>query len=166
LFEWDEKVAFDEEARMIGRIGSTRQEQVQLEGLPKPDWQHKELFENEKAEMLAPGATFEHVIDLKDGATPPGGPLYPMSAYQLEELNKYLYKILAEGKIVHSKSPVGATNLFVHKPDGRLRLKVDHRQLNKLTILKQYNLPLMTKLRERAAGATMFTKLDVKDGYH
>jgi len=36
MFEWDETLAFDEEARMIGRIGSTRQEEIQLEGLPKP----------------------------------------------------------------------------------------------------------------------------------
>jgi len=47
-------VSFNEEARMIGRIGSTRQEEVQLEGLPKPYWQYKELFENAKAQMLAP----------------------------------------------------------------------------------------------------------------
>jgi len=85
MFEWDETVAFDEEARMIGRIGSTRQEEIQLEGLPKPYWQYKELFEKEKAEMLAPRRTFDHAIDLKDGATPPWGPIYPMSAYQLEE---------------------------------------------------------------------------------
>jgi len=64
-------VALDEEARMIGRIGSTRQVEVQLEGLPNPYWQYKELFENEKGEMLAPRRTFDHAIDLKDRATPP-----------------------------------------------------------------------------------------------
>jgi len=85
MFEWDETVAFNVEARMIGSIGSTRHEEVQLEGLPKPYWQYKELFENEKADMLAPRRTFDHAIDLKDGATPPWGPIYPMSAYQLEE---------------------------------------------------------------------------------
>jgi len=120
MFEWDEMVAFDEEARMIGRIGCTRQEEVQLEELPKPYWQYKEFFENEKAEMLAPRRTFDHAIDLKDGATPPWEPMYPMSAYQREELNKYLHKMLAEGKIVHDKSPAGAPILFVPKPDGRL----------------------------------------------
>ena len=89
-----------------------------------------------------------------------------MSAYQLEELNKYLEKMLAQGRIVHSKSPAGAPILFVPKPDGKLRLCVDYRQLNKLTILNKYPLPLMTELRERVAGATIFTKLDLKDGYH
>jgi len=98
---------------MIGRIGSTRQGEVQLEGLRKPYWQYKELFDNEKAEMLAPRRTFDHAIDLKNGATPPWEPIYPMSAYQLEELNKYLHKMLAEGKIVLRKSPAGAPILFV-----------------------------------------------------
>jgi len=80
MFEWDETVVVDEEGRMIGRIGSRRQEEVQLEGLPKPYWQYKEMFENEKAEMLAHRGTFNHAIDLKHGATPPWGPIYPMSA--------------------------------------------------------------------------------------
>jgi len=159
-------VAFDEEARMIGRIRSTREEEVQLEELPKPYWQYKELFENEKAEKLAPRGTFDHAIDLKDGATPPWGPIYPMSAYQLEERNKYLHKMLAEGKLVHSKSPAGTLILFIPKPDTRRLLSVDYRQLNKLTILYKYSLPLMTELREIVAGATILTKLDLKDGYH
>jgi len=116
--------------------------------------------------MLARRPTFEHAIDIKDRATPPWGPIYPMSAYELDELNKYRHKILTEGKIVHSNSPAGAQILFVPKPDGRLRLCADYRQLNKLTILNKYPLPLMTELRERVAGATIFTKLDLKDGYH
>jgi len=164
MFEWDETVAFDEEARMIGRIGSTKHEEIQVEGLPKPYWQYKELFENEKSEMLADRRTFDDAIDLKDGATPPWGPVYPMSVYQLEESNKYLHKMLAEGTIVDSKSPAGASILFVPKPDGRLRLCGDYRRLNTLTILNKYPLPLMTELRERVAGVTIFTKLDLKDG--
>jgi len=166
MFESDETGAFDEVARVIWRIRSTRQEDVQLEGLPKPYWHYKKLCENEKAEMLAARWTFNHAIDLKDGATPPWGPIYPMSAYKSKELNKYLDKIRGEGKIVHSKSPAGAPILVVPKPDGRQWLCIDYRQLNKLTILNEYPLPLMTELRERVAGTTIFTKLDLKDGYH
>ena len=73
--------------------------------------------------------------------------------------------MLAAGKIVHGKSTAGAI-LFVPKPDGRLRLGVDYGQLNKLTIFNKYPVLLMTELRERAAGATIFTKLDLKDSYH
>jgi len=119
MFEWDEMPGIDEEGRMIVRIGSTRQDEVQLEALPKPYWHYKELLEIEKAEMLAPRRTFDHSINLKDGATPPWGPIYPMSAYQVEQLYKYLHKMLLEGKIVHSKSPAGAPILCVPKADGR-----------------------------------------------
>jgi len=105
MFEWDETVAFEEEGRMIGRIGSRRQEEVQLQELPRPYWQYKKLLENEKAEMLATRGIFDHAIDLKDGATPSWGPIYSMWAYQLEQINKYLHKMLADRTIVHSIFP-------------------------------------------------------------
>ena len=106
------------------------------------------------------------MIDLVPGAVPPWGPIYPMSAHQLDLLDQYLKKMLKQGKISESKSPAGAPILFVPKPDGSMRLCVDYRQLNKLTIAKEYPLPLMTELRDRVAGAKIFTKLDLKDGYH
>jgi len=89
-----------------------------------------------------------------------------MSAHQLKELDKYLKKMIAEGKIAVSESPYGAPILFVPNPDGSLRLCVDYRNLNKLTILNKYPLPLMDQLPDRVAGANVFTKLDLKDGYH
>jgi len=89
-----------------------------------------------------------------------------MSAYHLEELNIYLHKMLAGGRIVHSKSPAGTPILFVPKPDRRLRLCVDYCQLNELTILNKYLLPLMTEVRERVASATFLTKLHLQDSYH
>ena len=116
--------------------------------------------------MLAPRRMFSHAINLKEVATPPWGPIHAISADELEELNKNLNKILTKEKRVHSKCPAGAPILFVLKPDRRLRLCVDYRQLNKLTILNKYALLLMTELGERVAGATIFTKLVLEDGYH
>ena len=137
-----------------------------METLPKPHLQYKELFEEKKAKMLAPRRTFDHAINLKEGAEPPSGPIYPMSAHQLNELDKYLKKMMTEGKIGDSESPYGDPILFVPKPDGSLRLCVDYRNLNKFTILNKYLLPLMDELRDRVAGANVFTKLDLKDGYY
>jgi len=74
--------------------------------------------------------------------------------------------MLKQGKIVHSQCLAGAPILFVPKPDGQLRISVDHRQLNKLTILNRYPLPLMSELRDRVAGAKTFSKIVLKDGYH
>jgi len=143
MFEWDETVAYDEETQYVGRIEREEEGGVQLEALPKPYWQYMELFEEKKARMLAPRRTFDHAIILKEGAEPPWGPIYPMSAHQLNELDKYLKKIMAEGKIAHRESPYGAPILFVPKPDGSLQLCVDYRNLNMLTILNKYPLPLM-----------------------
>jgi len=139
MFEVDEMVALDEEARMIERIRSIRNEEVQLVGLPWPYSQYKQLFEIEKGEKVAPRGTLYYVINLKDGATPPLGPIYSMLAYHLQELNKCVHSMLAEGKIVHRKSPANAPIMFIPQPDGRLRLCVYYRPLNKLTILNQYS---------------------------
>jgi len=89
-----------------------------------------------------------------------------MSQYQLNTLKTYLDEMFAHSKITHSQSPAGAPILFVPKPDGHLRLCVDNGQLNKLTILDKYPLPLISELQDQLAGATIFTKLDIKDGYH
>jgi len=133
LSEWDETVAYDEEAQYVGRIAREEEGGVQLETLPKLYWQYKELFEEKKAKRLAPRRTFDHVINLKEGAESPWGPIYPMSAHKFSVLDKYLKKMLAEGKIADSESPYGTPILFVPKLDGSLRLCVDYRNLNKLT---------------------------------
>jgi len=166
MFEWDVTVAFDEEAQYVGRIEQDEQGGVQLETLPKPYWQYKELFEEKKARMLAPRRTFDHAINLKEGAEPPWGPIDPMSAHQLNELDKYLKKMIPEGTIADSESPYGAPILVVPKPDGSLRLCLDYGNLNKLTIQNKYPLPLMDELRDHVAGAKVFTKGDLKDGYY
>jgi len=139
-------VAYDKEGQYVGRIEQEEERGVQLETLPKLYWQYKELFEEKKGKMLAPRRTFDHAINLKEGAAPLWGPIYPMSAHQLSELDKYLKKMMAEGKIADSESPYGAPILFVPKPDGSLRLCGDYRNLNKLTILNTYPLPLMDAL--------------------
>jgi len=166
LFPWDQTVAYDEEAHYVGRIKREEEGGIQLVTLPKPYWQFKDLFEEKKAKRLAPRRTFDHAISLKEGAKRPWGPIYPMSAHQLNELDKYLKKMLAEGKMADSESPYGAPILFVPKPEGSLRLCVDYRNLNTLTILNKYPLPLMDALRDRVAGAKVFMERDLKDGYH
>ena len=167
MFEWDETVAFDEEAQYVGRTCLQEDpNQVLLDKIPQDYKDYHKPFLTATAEKLAERRTFDHAIDLKPGAEPPWGPIYPMSAYHLDTLDKYLKEILKQGKIVHRKCPAGAPILFVPKPDGKLWLCVDYHPLNKLTILTKYPLPLMGELKECVAGAKIFTKLDLKDGYH
>ena len=139
---------------------------MQVETLPSLYSQYTELLEEKKIKMLAPQRTFNHAINLKEGVEPSRGPIYPMLAHQQSELDEYLKKLVAEEKIPDRESPYGAPILLVPKPNRCLRLCVDHRNLNKLTILNKYTLPLMDELRDCVAGATVFTKLDLKDGYH
>jgi len=71
------------------------------------------------------------------------------------------------GKIKRSTSPAGSPILFVPKPHGRgLRLCVDYRALNRITIPNRYPLPLMQELQDRVQGARWFTKMDLKNGFH
>ena len=66
MFECDETVAFHENATMIARIGATKEKEVELDRLPKENWQYKDIFTDEQGEILAPRRTFDHAIDLKE----------------------------------------------------------------------------------------------------
>jgi hypothetical protein len=75
--------------------------------------------------------------------------------------------MLETGKIRWSKSPAGSPMLFVPKAYGRgLRLCVDYRGLHKITVANWYPLPIMSELQDRVRGARIFTKMDLKNGYH
>ena len=73
---------------------------------------------------------------------------------------------MAAGKITKSNSSAIAPILLVQKPDGSFRLCVDYHALNKVTVKNRYTLPLMTELRERLNTVKVFTKPDLKNGYH
>ena len=96
-----------------------------LKGIPPKYHQYKNLFLTETVEKLAGRRTFDCPIDLVPGAVPPWGPIYPMSAHQLDLLDQYFKKMLKKGRITESKSPAGAPMLFVPKPNGAMRLCVD-----------------------------------------
>jgi hypothetical protein len=119
------------------------------------------------ADALLPHRTFDHAIDLKDGTDPPWGPIYALSTVELKALHEYLDEMLRTGKIRPSKSLAGAPILFIPKAHGKgLRLCIDYRGLNKITVLNRYPLPLMNELRDRVQGAKLFTKIDLKAGYN
>ena len=136
--------------------------------VPKRYQEYSDLFDPEGISAeLPPHRSYDHAIDLKDGSQPPWGPIYALSQVELDALKEYLEEMLRTGKIRPSKSPAGAPILFVPKPHGRgLRLCVDYRGLNKVTILNRYPLPLMNELRDRVQGSKIFSKIDLKSGYN
>jgi hypothetical protein len=137
------------------------------EALPKRYHKYLKVFLPETAKELPEHREWDHAIDLIDGAKPPWGPIYSLSAAELKVLREYIDQMISEGKIRPSKSPAGAPILFVEKKDGRgLRLCVDYRGLNRVTIMNRYPLPLMDELRDRVQGAKIFSKIDLKSAYN
>ena len=89
-----------------------------------------------------------------------------MSEIELKAVREYIKENTQKGYIRPSTSPAGYPVLFVPKKDGSLRLCVDYRQLNNITIKNRYALPLISELQDRVQGAQWFTKIDIKNAYH
>ncbi len=136
------------------------------EDLPEQYREYASVFSEEEINKLPEHSPWDHEINLIEGTTPPYGPIYPMSENELTVLREYLDKQLETGKIRASKSPASSPILFVPKADGTLRLCVDYRGLNKITVKDRTPLPLMSELRERVGKAKIFTKLDLRHGYN
>lgn len=136
------------------------------EVLPEALHGFRDVFSEEAAGILPAHKDSDHAIDIEDGATPPHRPLYNLSQTELHVLREYIENALEKGWIQHSTSPAGAPVLFVPKKDGKLRLCVDYRGLNKITIKNRHPLPLIGETLDRLGGAHYFTKLDLKDAYH
>jgi len=105
-------------------------------------------------------------IDLLPGTQPLSIPPYRMALTKLKELKEQLKDLLEKGYIRPSTSPWGAPVLFVRKKDGSLRMCIDYRQLNKVTIKNKYPLPRIDDLFDQLQGARCFSKIDLRSGYH
>ena len=123
------------------------------------------LVEN-AAELRKNTGMNEHAIELEEGKQPLFGPIYSLGPVELETLKTYIEINLANGFICPSKSPAGAPILFYKKPHESLRLCVDYRGLNNITIKKQYPLPLIGESLNRLGWAKRFTQLDLTNAYH
>ena len=95
---------------------------------------------------LPPQREIEFTIDVVPGATPTSITSYRMAPMELKELKLQLQELLEKGFIRPSVSPWGAPMLFVTKKDGTLRLCVDYRKLNKMTVKNKYSLPKIDDL--------------------
>jgi len=134
--------------------------------IPEEFQEFKDVFSKVKADKLSEHRPYDHRIPLEEGKFPLYGPIYNLSQTELEALRKYIDDNLTKRFIRHSQSPCGAPILFAKKADGSLRLCVNYRGLNKLTIKNRYPLLLISKIMERIGRAKYFTKFDVKDGYN
>ncbi|KAL5544958.1 hypothetical protein UlMin_008742 [Ulmus minor] len=115
---------------------------------------------------LPPDREVSFEIDLIPGSAPVSKAPYRMAPAELKELQVQLQELLDKGFIRPSHSPWGAPVLFVKKKDGSLRMCIDYRELNKLTIKNKYPLPRIDDLFDQLKGAANFSKIDLRSGYH
>jgi len=114
---------------------------------------------------MPPDRDIEFVIDFVPGTSPIAKRPYRMAASELAELKKQLEELQRIGFIRPSSSPWGALVLFVKKKDGSMRLCVDYRALNEVTIKNKYPLPRIDDLFDQLKGAKYFSKIDLRSGY-
>ncbi|KAJ0476776.1 putative nucleotidyltransferase, Ribonuclease H [Helianthus annuus] len=115
---------------------------------------------------LPPSRDIDFRIDLIPGANPVAKAPYPLAPSEMWELSNQLQELLEKGFIRPSTSPWGAPVLFVKKKDGSFRMCIDYRELNKLTIKNHYPLSRIDDLFDQLQGATCFSKIDLRSGYH
>ncbi|CAL9001523.1 unnamed protein product [Prunus brigantina] len=115
---------------------------------------------------LPPQRETEFTIELLPGTNPIHQAPYRMAPAELRELKTQLQELVDLGFIRPSVSPWGAPVLFVKKKDGCLRLCIDYRQLNKVTVRNRYPLPRIDDLFDQFKGAKYFSKIDLRSGYH
>ncbi|KAF5808599.1 putative nucleotidyltransferase, Ribonuclease H [Helianthus annuus] len=115
---------------------------------------------------LPPDRQVEFRIDIIPGAAPVARAPYRLAPTEMKELRTQLDELLAKGFIKPSSSPWGAPVLFVKKKDGSMRLCIDYRELNKVTIKNRYPLPRIDDLFDQLQGVSYFSKIDLRSGYH
>jgi hypothetical protein len=115
---------------------------------------------------MPPEREDEFVIDLLPGTAPISKQPYKRSVEELKELKTQLTKLQEVGYIRPSSSPWEAPVLFLQKNDGSQRMFVDYRSLNDVTIKNKYMLPRIDDLFDQMRGARVFSKIDLRSGYH
>nr|GEW24642.1 putative reverse transcriptase domain-containing protein [Tanacetum cinerariifolium] len=115
---------------------------------------------------IPPERQVEFQIYLISGATPIVKTPYRLASLEMKELMSQLQELLDKGFIRPSSSLWGAPILFVKKKDGSMRMCIDYRELNKVTVKNVYCLPRIDDLFDQLQGARWFSSIDLRSGYH
>ncbi|MCO5572769.1 hypothetical protein L7F22_026528 [Adiantum nelumboides] len=120
----------------------------------------------EDLSSLSPPRDIDHEIEIFPRSEPVSKRAYKLSLPEAIELKEQLCQLIEQGLIRPSNSPWGAPVLFQKKKDGSLRLCIDYRGLNQVSLKNKYPIPCIDELLDRLHGAKMFTKIDLRSGYH
>jgi hypothetical protein len=120
----------------------------------------------EELSGMPPDRDIEFLIELLPRTPPISERPYRMPVNELVDLKKQIPELRAKGFIRPSSSPWGAPILFVEKKDGTQGMCVDYRSLNEVTIKNKHPLPRIEDLFDQMKGASVFSKIDLRSGYH
>ncbi|KAI3784130.1 hypothetical protein L1987_43223 [Smallanthus sonchifolius] len=115
---------------------------------------------------IPPDREIEFRIDLVPDSQPVAKAPYRLAPVEMKELMAQLDELLEKGFIQPSISPWGAPVLFVKKKDSSMRMCIDYRELNKRTVKNKYPLPKIDDMFDQLQGASWFSKIDLRSGYH
>jgi hypothetical protein len=127
--------------------------------------EYPDVFLDDLPDML-PDRDVEFTIELQPGMSPISKRPYKITPKELAELKVQLNELMGKGFIRPSSSPWGCPALFMKKKNQSLRLCVDYRPLNAITIKNKYPLPHIDILFDQLVGAKVFSKIDLRLGYH
>ncbi|UTT89144.1 hypothetical protein NDA17_005448 [Ustilago hordei] len=134
--------------------------------IPKPYQHLRDVFDEVEADKLPHHTEHDLHLELIEGGKPPQGPLYLKGPKEMSELRRYLDENLEKGFIRPSKSLARSPVLFIPKKDGGLRLCVDYRGLNEITVKNRAPLPLIKEQLFLLRKARIYTKLDLRAAYN
>lgn len=162
--------SLNEIASVITSKASENPKQATLTpGLPQKYRAYADVFSETESNTLPPHRqNVDMKIQLEGDVEKSVGhsPLYKMSTEELEAARTYIIENLDKGFITPSTAPFASPVIMAKKPGGGLRLCVDYRKLNALTTKDRYPLPLIDESLERLGRAKLFTKLDIRQGFH
>ncbi|KAJ1573432.1 hypothetical protein NDA11_001115 [Ustilago hordei] len=139
---------------------------VMAADIPKPYQHLRDVFDEVEADKLPHHTEHDLHLELIEGGKPPQGPLNLKGPKEMSELRRYLDENLEKGFIRPSKSLAQSPVLFVPKKDGGLRLCVDYRGLNEITVKNRAPLPLIEEQLFLLRKARIYTKLDLRAAYN
>jgi hypothetical protein len=144
---------------ILAHVKDTKAEEKRLEDVPIVR-DFPEVFP-EDLPGLPPKREVEFEIELAPGSAPIARAPYRLAPSEMKELSSQLQELLDKGFIRPSSSPWGAPVLFVKKKDGSMRMCIDYRELNKLTIKNRYPLPRIDDLFDQLQGSSVYSKIDL-----
>jgi hypothetical protein len=145
---------------------------LQVEGLDLPRQikelleEFKDVFLDELPKGLPPIHGIEHQIDLVPGASLPNRPAYRCNPEETKEIQRQIGELLDKGYMRESLSPCFVPTLLVSKKDGTMRMCMDNRAINKITVKYRFSIPILDDLLDELHGAALFSKVDLMSGYH